>query len=202
MAIRVQKKRTVKPPDERRRDLLSAAVRVFSRKGLGEATVADIARSAGVAKGTFYLYFESKEQLLGALKDRFVDELIERAAKLTARVGKEDWWALVDATVDSMVDFMLEHRETIEVFAQEGSTPESYQVFAECHDKISMMFAAGLQAGIEAGAFKVGDPLLAATLLSHALDGTLQHAILYRRDVDRDRIVEAARELTRKTLAP
>jgi AcrR family transcriptional regulator len=202
VAIRVQRKRTIKPADERRRDLLAAAVRVFTRKGLHEATVADVTRSAGVAKGTFYLYFESKEQLLGALKERFVDELVERAAALTARVGKEDWWALVDATVESMVDFTLEHRELIEVFAQEGSTPESYQVFAECHDKVSMMFSAGLQAGIEAGAFKVGDPLLAATLLSHALDGTLQHAILYRREVDRDRILAAALELTRKALAP
>jgi len=44
--------------------ILDAAVHVFSTKGFADATVEDVAREAGVGKGTVYLYFESKEQLL------------------------------------------------------------------------------------------------------------------------------------------
>jgi len=48
---------------KRRRDLLVAAEDVFSEKGFMSASIADITRRAGTAQGTFYIYFESKEQL-------------------------------------------------------------------------------------------------------------------------------------------
>src|SRR5438045_8253213 len=100
-------KRITKRPDERREDLLAAATRVFADKGMDEATVADVTKAAGVAKGTFYLYFRTKEHLLAALKERFIDEALQHAQMLYGRVGREDWWGLVDATVESSVDFVL-----------------------------------------------------------------------------------------------
>jgi AcrR family transcriptional regulator len=202
MSVQSERRRVVKDPDVRRQELMDAAVRVFHDKGLTKATVSDVTDGAGVAKGTFYLYFDSKEHLLGALKDRFVDELLAHAASLYARVGKDDWWALADTTVQSMVDFMLEHRDMIEVFAQEGLTPETRRLFADAENKLRMMFSAGIAAGIEAGAFRVTDPLMAATLLDHAVHGSVEHAILYDQDFDRDRLLASARELTRKFLSP
>lgn len=54
----------------RKSELLSAARTVFSEKGFHAATIDDIARVAGVAKGTVYLYFKSKNEIyLGALRD-------------------------------------------------------------------------------------------------------------------------------------
>jgi len=195
-------RRVTKSPEERRRDLLDAAVRVFADKGVAGATVSDIAKAAGVAKGTFYLYFSSKEHLLGALKERFVDEMMEHATSLYDQVGREDWWALVDRTVESFVDFVLAHKELIHVLIQEGITPQTSDVFMESEEKIDMMFAAGIRAGNEAGVFKVSDPLLTSRFLHHALDGTLSHAVLYEEDVDREALVAGARELVHKTLAP
>jgi AcrR family transcriptional regulator len=202
VSVRSERRRVVKPPDVRRGELMDAAVRVFHQKGITKATVSDITEAAGVAKGTFYLYFDSKEQLLAALKGRFVDALLERAASLFERVGRDDWWALADASVQTMVDFMLERRDMIEVFAQESLTPEARRIFADCENKIRMMFSTGIAAGIEAGAFRVSDPLMAATLLDHAVHGAVEHAILYDPDLDRDRLLASARELTRKFLAP
>jgi AcrR family transcriptional regulator len=202
VSVQSERRRVVKSPDVRRQELMDAAVRVFHQKGLTRATVSDVTDEAGVAKGTFYLYFDSKEHLLGALKDRFVDDLLDHAASLYARVGKGDWWALADTTVQSMVDFMLEHRDMIEVFAQEGLTPDTRRLFADAENKLRMMFSAGIAAGIEAGAFRVADPLMAATLLDHAVHGSVEHAILYDEDLDRDRLLASARELTRKFLRP
>lgn len=200
--VRAPRRRVAKAPEERREDLLQAARSVFAEKGIPGTTVADIAEAAGVAKGTFYLYFDSKEVLLGALKERFADDLIARATSLLARVGRDDWWALVDATAESMIDFMLENRDLIQVFVQEGLTPETSGVFADTEARLRDMFATGIKAGVEAGAFRVSDPVLTASLLQHAVRGTTEHLILYGEGLDRDRVVAGAKELIRKALRP
>ena len=62
---------------ERRLAILGGAVRVFADKGFFHATVAEIARQAGVADGTIYLYFKSKDEILLSIFD-------EKMAHLTA----------------------------------------------------------------------------------------------------------------------
>ncbi len=200
--VQRRRERVAKAPDERRQDLLAAARSVFAGKGIASATVSDVTEAAGVAKGTFYLYFDSKEALLGALKERFVDDLVARATSLYWRVGSDDWWALADVTAEPLIDFMVEHADLIQVFAQDSLTPESNQIFAEADQKLRMMFATGIKAGVEAGAFRVTDPELTATFLDHAIHGTVEHAILYEGGVDRDRVVGGAKELMRRVLAP
>jgi len=194
------RRRVTKPPDERREDLFDAARRVFSEKGLPNSTISDITEAAGVAKGTFYLYFDSKEALLGALKQRFVDDLVATALQLYTTVGHDDWWALADVTVESMIDYLLEHRDLIQVFARDGFQPESSAPFGEASKKLRDMFAAGIKAGMEAGAFDVSDPLLTARFLDHAIHGTVEHAVLYEGGIDREYLVAGARDLLRRVL--
>src|SRR5947208_2619045 len=124
MATDLQRGRVTKVPVERREDLLHAARSILAEKGIAAATMSDVTEVAGVAKGTFYLYFDSKEALLGALKERFVDDLIARATSLYWRVGRDDWWALADVTVETLIDFVVEHADLIQVFAQDSLTPE------------------------------------------------------------------------------
>jgi TetR/AcrR family transcriptional regulator, fatty acid metabolism regulator protein len=57
--------------------ILRAAIRTFARHGFFNSQVADIARAAGVAAGTVYLYFENKDDLLVSIFDRTMDEAIE-----------------------------------------------------------------------------------------------------------------------------
>lgn len=61
--------------DFRRRQILEAARGAFDRHGLASATISDIARSAQVAKGTVYLYFQSKDQILRQILADAQDEL-------------------------------------------------------------------------------------------------------------------------------
>ncbi len=60
--------------DKRRRELLDVALRVFSERGYHETRIADLIEAAGVARGTFYLYFESKNAIFHEL----LDELLAR----------------------------------------------------------------------------------------------------------------------------
>jgi TetR/AcrR family fatty acid metabolism transcriptional regulator len=73
---------------DKREAILRAATRVFARNGYFNSKVADIAREAGVADGTVYLYFKSKEEILHSIFDRSVGEAIA--------AGREQLAALTD----------------------------------------------------------------------------------------------------------
>src|ERR1700752_1957557 len=66
---------------DKREAILRAAISVFAHNGYFNSKVADIAREAGVADGTVYLYFKSKEEILHSIFDRSVDEALAAARK-------------------------------------------------------------------------------------------------------------------------
>jgi len=201
MAVDAKLKRTTKRPEDRRRDLMDAALRVLHEKGANVATVSDITEEAGVAKGTFYLYFDSKEHLLAALRERFVEDALAHGTSLAARVGEEDWWGLVDASIRTFVDFHFDRIEETKLLVGEGLTPETRQLLDDCDRKMTGILAAGIEAGVQAGVFHVEDPEMAAVLLHHAVEGALEVIIVFGRDIGRDRLYAAAREVSHKTLA-
>jgi AcrR family transcriptional regulator len=201
MAVDTERKRVVKRPEDRRQDILDAAVRVLRTRGPGDATVSDITEAAGVAKGTFYLYFDSKEHLFAALRERFVEDALARGADLLQRVGKEDWWGLVDASLESFIDFHFDRREETRLLVGEGWTPDVRDLLDDCDRKLTRIFAAGIEAGVEAGVFDAPDPEMTAIFLHHAVEGALEDVICFCREIDRDRLFAAARELAHKVLA-
>lgn len=202
VSVAPARRRAARAADARRQDLLGAARRVLANKGLVGATVSDITEAAGVAKGTFYLYFESKEALVGALKRRFADDLVAEASRFFQDVVRDDWWALADATVDAVFDFVLANQDLIQVFAQEGFIAQSRPVFAEADERLAHLFGLAIKAGTQAGVFEAEDPELFGSFLNHAFHGVIEQAILYGRDLDRDRLSVAAKAFIRKALAP
>ncbi len=66
---------------DKRTAIIRAAISVFAHNGYFNSKVADIAREAGVADGTVYLYFKSKEEILHSIFDRTVDEAVADARK-------------------------------------------------------------------------------------------------------------------------
>jgi Transcriptional regulator len=71
---------------DKREAILRAATHVFASNGYFNSKVADIASAAGVADGTVYLYFKSKEEILHSIFDRTVDEAIAKAREELALV--------------------------------------------------------------------------------------------------------------------
>ena len=69
---------------DKREAILRAAIQVFARNGYFNAKVADVARVAGVADGTVYLYFKSKEEILHSIFDRGVETAIADARQQIA----------------------------------------------------------------------------------------------------------------------
>lgn len=71
---------------DKREAILRAAITVFAHNGYFNSKVADIAREAGVADGTVYLYFKSKEEILHSIFDRSVDEALASAREEIALI--------------------------------------------------------------------------------------------------------------------
>src|SRR5947209_14361551 len=78
---------SLRPPvADKRKAILRAATEVFARNGYFNSKVADIARAAGVADGTVYLYFKSKEEILHSIFDQNMADAIAAGRKLIAQL--------------------------------------------------------------------------------------------------------------------
>lgn len=76
--------RITKNPEERKNEILDAAEILFTTKGYAKTTVNDILQTVGIAKGTFYYYFQSKEEVMDAVVMRFIDSGVEAAKVIAA----------------------------------------------------------------------------------------------------------------------
>ena len=92
-------------PEVRREQILDAAARVFLDRGLAEATMAEVAEAAGVAKGTVYLYFDSKSALLTALRARYTSQWLAQSGRLDAPAGRGGHARRLRAFLGEMYDF-------------------------------------------------------------------------------------------------
>ena len=113
----------------RRKQILDAALAVFSRKGYGEATIPDIAQEAGVAVGTMYNYYESKRDLLVSLVHNYV--LTEPLKELFEQLAQEDERTSLRAIIENGLDWGSDDlRGFLFVFTEVLRDPELGEQFA------------------------------------------------------------------------
>ncbi len=114
----------------RKSELLTAARTVFSRNGFHDATIDDIAQEAGVAKGTVYLYFKSKQEIyVEALRDG-VELLIEEMRAEAGRSGAAP--DRLRCLLTAKVAFFDKHRDFFQILQSEVGHVE--RTMAECKD--------------------------------------------------------------------
>jgi AcrR family transcriptional regulator len=106
-----------------RRALLDAARAVFEADGYAEARIADITARAGTAVGTFYTYFDSKDDALHALAREISAELLERSRPLTVS-DTEDPVAHIRETIRLYVESYARHGRLLAVFERAAASDE------------------------------------------------------------------------------
>lgn len=74
--------RVSKAPEERRLEIVQTAERLFREVGYAKCSVDMITREIGVAKGTFYYYFKSKGEILKAISDHTLDQIVAMAEQV------------------------------------------------------------------------------------------------------------------------
>src|SRR5215216_14744 len=88
MALNAIARKTDAPPGPKRDAILRAAIDVFAERGYFNAQVADVARAAGVAAGTVYLYFHSKDDLLVSIFERTVSDGLAHGRAAVANISE------------------------------------------------------------------------------------------------------------------
>ena len=175
-------KRRTKPAAERRKDVLDAALKLFRERGYNETTVQDIAEAAGVAIGTVYIHYSSKEHVLAALHERFhtamAEELAEAGADILERQARGETIDLgesVGRLLDLTAAYMTTHREACEVVMKYLPGPEvtrGEKVFIEFLTRL-------LEEAIREGVAHASDPEMFARLMSAAIGFTTASCSAY-----------------------
>jgi TetR/AcrR family fatty acid metabolism transcriptional regulator len=180
--------------EDKRQQLLWAAVRVFARKGFHASRVGDIAEEAGVAHGLLYHYFKSKDQVLEAVfhenwsiliaRIESVEETDEPAAdqiRHIAAIVLRTWLHLPDVV-----------RVVIQEF---GRSPELGERIGELTLPIDTLERV-IARGIERGEFRKDiDPVFAATVVYGSIDELLTGWVLGRLPSDEEAVANAEQTL-------
>lgn len=205
-----RRRRVVKAPDVRRREILDAATGLFREQGFEATTVQSVAAAAGVAAGTVYLYFTSKEAILTALKEDFEAGLIDRFGEISEAVLAEEtatgedvsYEEVISRLIDGLVEFTLEHRAVTEVIARHlgpvAVTPDSPLLGRPLTDLLTRV----IREGVRLGYIHTSDPEMSAYLLNVASATAIAHAIAFEDEKTLRRVVRASKELYVKALAP
>lgn len=165
-------------PGKRSR-LLSAAIRIFGRRGYHEARISEIAAEAGVAEGTVYLYFRSKEDLLGSVFDETMDAVLAEGRRIAASpaTAAERLALLVDGHIallagdrDLASVFQIELRRSARL-VERFSRSKLVEYFR--------LLGGVLKEGIASGELRADlDPRLAVRILFGAADELLSEWLL------------------------
>lgn len=164
---------------DKREAILRAATKVFAGRGYFNSKVSDIAGEAGIADGTVYLYFKSKDEILHSIFDRAMAEFITEGkaeiAQLDDPIAKlkriaELHLSRLGADRDMAIVFQVELRGSTK-FMQEFSAAG----FSDYLDIIRSTIAEGQTAGVFRDDIK---PIVAAKILYGALDEMVTNWVL------------------------
>lgn len=166
--------------DARPEEILSAALEVFTDRGFAATKLEDVAKRAGVTKGTIYLYFDSKEALFKALIRETIVPVIAQgealaqsftgsARELLEQLVREYWRLVGETSLVGIPKLMI---------AEAGNFPQLARFYyEEVVTRGHRLMAGVIQRGIKAGEFRPVNVMLAAKLAM----SPLMHAVVARK---------------------
>jgi AcrR family transcriptional regulator len=177
---------------ERRLQILHNAREVFAKHGYHAAKIDDIVAAAGVARGTFYLYFEDKR----ALFEEIVDNTFARLGTAIVRVDTEDPSRSVAeqirANLRAIVHTLLEDPATTKILLSDavGLDPEFDRKLLSFYEEIGKLLESSLADGQERGIVAPGDTRMYAIMSLGAMKEILYQVTMRGLAYPEDRIVE------------
>jgi AcrR family transcriptional regulator len=179
--------------------LLDAGLALFTERGIAHTTISEIVQRAGVAQGTFYLHFPSKDALLFALQDRVEERIVVRARAAIERAGP-DWGSKLDACVMACFeDYERELDQHDVLFAHLPREASWRKGGTHLGRGLTTVIADLLEEGSAAGAFDVTDRDVTALLLFSAIHGGFDEFVHVGPAVAKQRLVPALLALFRRT---
>lgn len=164
---------------ERRSQILRCARKVFAEKGYHAAGVSDIIREAGVARGTFYLYFESKRAIFDELLDVLFQELESQIRRVDPTGGAEESARQMLDNVGRVLDTLLRHRDLTRILLREavGLDAGFDRKLDELYRRLAGLIERSLVSGREMGLVRDLDRRVASLMILGALKQVLDHSL-------------------------
>jgi AcrR family transcriptional regulator len=165
-------------PERRREQILKAATRVFARQGYHRASVADIIAEAGIARGTFYLYFPGKREIFSELVDVFAVRIANALQRINMGQGQPSWEEQLRANTKKLAALLLEEVElfTILYHHSMGLDPDSDAKTQEFYGRIAAAIRGALVLGQKMGILRQG---LHLELAARHMLGSVREVVYY-----------------------
>ena len=155
----VSSERKIREFERREREILSAALKLFSGERWESVTVTQIAKQADIGKGTVYKHFASKDEIYARLALDFFNGLLERSRQVP--IGDDPAVNMREAFRDALL-YHMEHQEYSNVrqyVFRAGFWERLSKTYVEAFEKLDSEFGAwaneGIERGMEAGEFHV-----------------------------------------------
>lgn len=149
--------RISKQHEERRNEILNVAEKLFTTKGYSKTTVNDILMEVGIAKGTFYYYFQSKEEVMDAVVQRFIDTGVNIAKTIannpTLNAPEKIFQILMSQRADTS-----NKEEMIEELHQTNNAEMHQKSLVETIVQLTPVLTDVIEQGIEEGFFHTPYP--------------------------------------------
>lgn len=155
--------RTKLHPDQRRAELVAVARRLFTERGVDETSVSDIVKAAGVAQGTFYWYFKTKDDVLNAVVFGITDDIVSALAGLAQVPGLSAPEKLIRAA-KMMYDVVLSDTAPLAHFHEDEHRRLHDELMRVTIARLTPVVAEVIRQGVAEGAFTAPQPDLAAAL--------------------------------------
>ncbi|HBN55148.1 MAG TPA: TetR family transcriptional regulator [Lachnospiraceae bacterium] len=186
--------------ENKRKDLLNAAFELFTTKGFTDTSIADIVSKAGIAKGTFYLYFKDKtdirNRLISSKATQILREACTRLAQTDITKLDDQFIFLTDDILDalqndkSLLFFLAKHLNWgMFIHSLEGDTVVSGITARELYSQL-----------IERSDYRFENPEIIIYLIIELVAGVSYNAILYQEPVSIEELKPYLHDLIRRIL--
>jgi AcrR family transcriptional regulator len=181
---------------ERRQQILSHARDVFAKRGYHAAKIDEIVASAGVARGTFYLYFEDKR----AIFEEIVDKTFSRLGMAVMRVDTDDpnrgVADQIKENIRRIVGALVEDPATTKILLSDavGLDPAFDRKLLSFYEEVGKLLESSLADGQERGIVAPGDPRILAIMTLGAVKEMMYQVVMRGLEYPEERIVESLYE--------
>ncbi len=150
--------RIIKEYEERRKEILETAERLFLTKGYTKTTVNDILKEIGIAKGTFYHYFKSKEEVMDEIIMRIIKEDVAKAKVIVSNPNIPVLEKLFRVLMEQSPKSGDVKDKMIEQFHQPNNAEMHQKSLVQSIIHLSPVLTEILEQGIEEGIFSTSYP--------------------------------------------
>ena len=171
-----------------RQKVLDAAEQIFGTVGYERASIVEITRTAGVAQGTFYVYFPSKKAVFVELVWELNHRLRRSLREATEALVEPDRRELERTGAKTFLRFVKEHQNLYRIVRQAEFVDE--QLYREYYEKLSAGYREGLARSMDAEEIRALDPDTTVWMLMGILDFLGMRYVLWNGEVPDDAVID------------